>query len=79
MMKFIIGQNAKRTHYNWRLMAGNGEKVAFSPVYTRKANCLRQMWKLVRAFQAVGANDRLISIEDETIPMKRGRRPKEDV
>lgn len=40
MVKFKIYLDSAN-HYRWRLIAGNGEKVAASEAYASKANAVR--------------------------------------
>lgn len=74
-LTFIITQKRGKEgldSYSWHLIAGNGERVANSPMdYTRKANCLRQMEKMAHAFRQVD-NPKIVDVFDESTPKKRG-------
>lgn len=71
-MKFTIKQ-AQVDKFYWILSMKNGDVVATSLNFTRKANLLRSMDRVTEAF----LKSVPVTVVDETTPLKRGRKAKE--
>lgn len=63
-MKFVIKTNEGKDHWWFVLVAGNGEPVATSEMYTRKQSALDTINSIRDAF---GADEFAVPVIDQTV------------